>query len=150
MIGSQEFERVYNEIRLLMQAELYEAANHAMPELETVAVTNMQLQICFALQDVIAQKLDEPGEEENQPMLKTIKDYSDELLLNRWREERELLLDLGDLLSGYHGSVKRHAELTEDHARHSQYVKEFREEMKARGMFNEDGSLKQEYKKFLL
>ena len=82
--------------------------------------------------------------------MKTIENYSDELLLNRWQEERELLLDLGDLLSDFRGSEKRKKELTEDHERHSGYIARMRAEMANRNMFSDDGSLKPEYKKLLM
>jgi hypothetical protein len=64
MILSQEYERIYNEIRLLMQAELYEAANHALPELEAVAVTRGQITKLWAIEDYIIERLDEPGQDD--------------------------------------------------------------------------------------
>jgi DNA polymerase III subunit epsilon len=59
MILSQEYERIYNEIRLLMQAELYEAANHAIPELMKVAVTMKQIVAAHCIEDFLIEKLDE-------------------------------------------------------------------------------------------
>lgn len=78
--------------------------------------------------------------------MKTVIDYTDEELLSRWREERELLLDLGDLLSSRIRPPRHQRELEEDHERHSQYIARIRAEMAARGMFADDGSLKAEYK----
>jgi len=60
MIASQEFQRIYSEIRLLMQAELYEAAYHALPELETFVMTSRQTAIYNSLEDFLVEKLDEP------------------------------------------------------------------------------------------
>lgn len=63
MIASQEYTRIYNEIRLLMQAGLYEAANHAIPELYDFAMTNRQIMAASAIEDFLIQKLDEdPGD----------------------------------------------------------------------------------------
>lgn len=60
MIASQEFQRIYSEIRLLMQAEMYEAAYHALPELETFVMTSRQAAMYTSLEDFLLEKLEEP------------------------------------------------------------------------------------------
>lgn len=63
MIRSHEYHRVYNEIRLLMQAGMLEAANHAIPELISLAVTSKQIAAAYAIEDYLLEKLDEPEQE---------------------------------------------------------------------------------------
>lgn len=64
MMLSERFNQVYNEIRLLLQAGMLEAANHALPELISLAVTNGQIAIAYSLEDCIIQMLDQ-GESES-------------------------------------------------------------------------------------
>lgn len=63
MIASQEFHRIFNEVRLLMQAQLYEAANHAIPELIAVAVTSKQIVAAYALEDFLIEQLEKEDDE---------------------------------------------------------------------------------------
>jgi hypothetical protein len=62
MMLSQEYNRIYNEIRLLMQAEMWEAANHAIPELMNVAVTMGQIIAAHCIEDYLIEKLDSEDE----------------------------------------------------------------------------------------
>lgn len=62
MITSHEYHRVYNEIRLLMQAGMYEAANHAIPELINLALTSKQIAAAYAIEDFLLEQLDEDDE----------------------------------------------------------------------------------------
>jgi hypothetical protein len=63
MMLSERFTQVYNEIRLLLQADMVEAANHALPELISAAVTRGQIAMAYAIEDWIIQKLDQEESE---------------------------------------------------------------------------------------
>lgn len=63
MITSQEYQRVYNEIRLLMQAGMLEAANHSIPELINYALTSKQIAAAYAIEDYLLEQLDESEDE---------------------------------------------------------------------------------------
>lgn len=66
MMSSTMFTKIYDEIRLLMKAKRYEAAYHALPDLEARVMTNKQTAIYQSLEDYLTEKLEEPEDVEDE------------------------------------------------------------------------------------
>lgn len=60
MMASQEYKRIYSEIRLLMMSGFYLAAFEAVPELYDFAMTNRQIMAASAIEDFLIEKLNTP------------------------------------------------------------------------------------------